>query len=56
MIARLTPLAALLSSVVLPVFAQNTATESALPEVKITGAAEKTYNVKSTSTATRTSW
>ncbi|MFZ6766282.1 TonB-dependent receptor [Undibacterium sp. Di26W] len=54
MIARLTPIAALLSSVVLPVFAQNTVTESALPEVKVTSTAEKTYNIKSTSTATKT--
>ncbi|MFZ6774369.1 TonB-dependent receptor [Undibacterium sp. SXout7W] len=51
---RLTPLAALLSSVVLPAFAQADAPESALPEVKVTGVAESSYNIKNSRVATKT--
>ncbi len=52
--ARLTSVAALLSSVILPVFAQSKTPEAALPEVHIVSSVEKTYHAKSTTTATKT--
>ncbi|MBI3730681.1 MAG: TonB-dependent siderophore receptor [Burkholderiales bacterium] len=52
--ACLIPLAVVLSGAILPVFAQSTSSEAALPEVKVTGVAGKTYHHKSTTTANKT--
>ncbi|MFI0489852.1 MAG: TonB-dependent receptor, partial [Yersinia sp. (in: enterobacteria)] len=54
MMIRLTPLAALLSSVVLPAFAQTVMPDPALPEVKVTGVSDKGYNVNVSRTANKT--
>ncbi|CAN5687134.1 TonB-dependent siderophore receptor [soil metagenome] len=54
---RLCILPALLVSVVIPAFAQNTpssAPDSALPDIRVTGAAETTYGVKRSISATKT--
>lgn len=54
---RLALLPSLLASFVLPAFAQNTApnsTESVLPEVAVSAAAESSYRVKRSATATKT--
>ncbi|MBI3284214.1 MAG: TonB-dependent siderophore receptor [Burkholderiales bacterium] len=52
---RLTPLTALLASVVLPAFAQQTPEDRALPEVQISAKSDKTaYDVKRSSSATKT--
>ncbi|MBC3884832.1 TonB-dependent receptor [Undibacterium griseum] len=53
-LSRLTPLAVLFNSVVLPAWAQTAPAESALPEVKVTGTADKGYTVNSSRTATKT--
>lgn len=51
---RLKPLAILLSGVVFPAFSQTAAADNSLPEVQVSGQSEKTYQVKRTSTATKT--
>lgn len=54
---RLALLPSLLASFVLPAFAQNTApnsTDSVLPEVSVSAAAESSYRVKRSATATKT--
>ncbi|MBC3868846.1 TonB-dependent receptor [Undibacterium oligocarboniphilum] len=53
-LSRLTPLAILLNSVVFPVWAQTASAEGALPEVKVTGTADKGYTVNRSRTAMKT--